>query len=507
MKKALPIIITVCLLMLSSCGVKADFTEVDEADEAGGINMEMDTELAERTGSEAEADSESYEDYIQELVELIFEDFEPLSIDTHSIKASDIPVIYDYVSDFSEGLAAVELEEKWGYIDKSGNVVFPIKLGHAMDFSEGLAAINVGGYAGYLGSGGGKWGFIDKTGNIVVPFKYDDVRSFSEGFAVVMLGGKFGFIDNTGHEIIPLIYDNAADFSEGLAPVNIGATGNWRDDGKWGFVDRKGKLVIPCTYDNVFQYHLQGGDGDRVGFRNGVAAVSTIVESQSGGYTHSKWGYINMAGKEITPFEYDYADHFENGTARVVFNTYPNSKVGHIDTTGNEVIPLGRYIQIGSFYEGLALATHGDSETGDTYKYGFIDNKGNIIIPFKYNRLGDFSEGMAAVSTGTFFDDGGYGTYEGKWGFIDKKGSVVVPLIYDYIGNFSEGLAAVCVGGEVGYHHPNIGSNGGKWGFIDKKGNVVVPLQFDDVSVFKEGMAAVRVGDKQTGKWGFITLN
>jgi WG containing repeat len=49
------------------------------------------------------------------------------------------------VSDFLEGLAAVKIDGKCGYADKTGQCVIPSQFDAASDFSEGLAvvAINV----------------------------------------------------------------------------------------------------------------------------------------------------------------------------------------------------------------------------------------------------------------------------------------------------------------------------------------------------------------------------
>ncbi|MEG1700059.1 MAG: WG repeat-containing protein, partial [Alistipes sp.] len=49
----------------------------------------------------------------------------------------------------------------------------------------------------------------------------------------------------------------------------------------------------------------------------------------------------------------------------------------------------------------------------------------------------------------------------GKRGFVDKNGTVVIPLKYDDVGNFREGLAGVRLNG--------------KYGYIDKNGTVVIP--------------------------------
>ena len=50
----------------------------------------------------------------------------------------------------------------------------------------------------------GKYGFVDAAGNEVIPVQYDYALSFLEGFARVEKNGKYGLINTTGHEVIPL---------------------------------------------------------------------------------------------------------------------------------------------------------------------------------------------------------------------------------------------------------------------------------------------------------------
>ena len=129
---------------------------------------------------------------------------------------------YDYVAEYSEGLAWVRLNGKFGFIDKSGTEVIPCKYNYAYSFSEGLAGVLLN----------GKYGFIDKMGTEVTPCKYDDAGSFHEGLAAVALNGKYGFIDKSGTEVIPCKYDDAYPFSEGRALVVL--------NGKLGTVDKSG---------------------------------------------------------------------------------------------------------------------------------------------------------------------------------------------------------------------------------------------------------------------------
>ena len=77
-------------------------------------------------------------------------------------------------------------DNKWGFCDKNKKIVIPLKYDAVYPFWEGLAAVNIGAesYEGGAVSGG-KWGFIDKTGKEVIPLKYDCVFSFVEDLAAV----------------------------------------------------------------------------------------------------------------------------------------------------------------------------------------------------------------------------------------------------------------------------------------------------------------------------------
>ena len=66
----------------------------------------------------------------------------------------------------------------------------PFIFQHASDFSEGLAAVKLN----------GKYGFIDKTGKEIIPLKYDFANCFSEGLALVRLNNKWFYIDKNGIE-------------------------------------------------------------------------------------------------------------------------------------------------------------------------------------------------------------------------------------------------------------------------------------------------------------------
>ncbi len=96
---------------------------------------------------------------------------------------------FHHASDFSEGLAAVEMNGKYGYIDASGKCVIPYKFESASSFSEGLAAVKFN----------GNYGYIDRNGASVIPYKFRGAEDFKDGFAQVLtMDGRNRFVDNTG---------------------------------------------------------------------------------------------------------------------------------------------------------------------------------------------------------------------------------------------------------------------------------------------------------------------
>ena len=103
---------------------------------------------------------------------------------------------------FSQNLWACERPVVYGYDDIDC-------------LSDGLARIERN----------GKYGFIDKAGKVVIPLNYDDTWYFTEGLAAVKQNGKYGFIDNTGKVVIPLKYDKADSFYNGVAGVLDRSTG------------------------------------------------------------------------------------------------------------------------------------------------------------------------------------------------------------------------------------------------------------------------------------------
>ena len=366
---------------------------------------------------------------------------------------------FNMIGDFHEGRAWFYKNEKYGFIDKIGNVIVPAKYDQVADFKEERAWVAYRNDEGRL-----KCGYIDLDGKEVVPIKYqvpfgegETPTDFSEGLAALPLrtdeydSPVYGYIDKMGNEVIPAKFSIAGDFKNGIALVDLEnyidktgkvLTGNelefqdkiviFSQDEKMGLRHLNGKVVVPCNYDVIQN------------FSDGMAAVCK-------GHL---WGYVDPLGTFIIPCSYHSSNYYDNGV---------------MDDWGE----YGAPDEANDFHEGLVMVMKNRMA-------GFLNKQGKTVIPFVYKRAKDFSEGLAAVKTSQ------------KWGFVDKEGNNVIPCQYDTVASFKEGLVAAVKNGKCGY--------------INASGQEVVPFIFDKPAEFEplhdfcEGLAVI----KKNGVYGYV---
>ena len=130
----------------------------------------------------------------------------------------------------------------------------------------------------------GKFGCIDSKGEMVIPVAYEQIGPFLEGLSLVHLDGKFGFVDRTGTTVIQPAYDSAGSFHEGLASVVM--------HGNYGFITTAGKIAVAAVYD--------AGDYTITNFENGLSLVSLIGKGSmvNGRDMPTIVGYIDTKGTQ-----------------------------------------------------------------------------------------------------------------------------------------------------------------------------------------------------------------
>ena len=144
----------------------------------------------------------------------------------------------------------------------------------------------------------------------------------------------------------------------------------------------------------------------------------------------------------------------------------------------NIIVP--QYYEARGYSEGLAAVKGKEG-------WGFVDVKGNVIIPFIYKKVRDFHEGRAAVKT------------EKGWGYIDKNNKLIISDKYFDAKDFNDGMAAVKVKSDTdehysdGYDEEKIARQGEmlSWIYINSEGEMAFDDFYSNVSTFHDGVACV----------------
>lgn len=265
----------------------------------------------------------------------------------------------------ADDLYPIRLDGIWGYMDRNGQVQIEPQYEQAGNFFSDLAAVRVDGL----------WGFINKSGQMIIKAQFDDAEPFSEGLSLVRLCDRYGYIDTSGRYLINPFYNQAQPFASGLAFVETRSEkylidrnetvmlrgfdkvkrfreglAPARREGRWGFIDNKGTWVIKAKFkaaeafsdgmalvkdrNNLYGWISKTGDYvikpkyEIMGENNSAFNLNRAAVMDK-----SRWGYINREGKLVIAAQYNWAEPFVNGLARV----YKDDRVYYIDPEGNLV--------------------------------------------------------------------------------------------------------------------------------------------------------------------------
>jgi hypothetical protein len=189
--------------------------------------------------------------------------------------------------------------------------------------------------------------------------------------------------------------------------------------------------------------------------------------------SNNKYYIVDSEGKKVSKKEIildsPKIEEFKDGLARIYYkrgwgiDSYYS--YNFIDIEGN-LLSSGGFVYAGDFHDGYAHVSNG------SFHY-FIDKNGDILEDLRFENAWDFHEGLARVQ---------YPDY--TYNFIDTKGNKLCKKNLKYAGDFHEGLATVEKGGYVT--------------FIDKNGNFIPYAGYDYISArdFHDGCAVVKMGHK-----------
>lgn len=343
----------------------------------------------------------------------------------------------------ARNLFPVQIDTKWGYVDRSGKLVIGAKYDGAGEFSEGLAFVGRchitegrdkakprgNTVAAPNGPGVCKWEIIDESGNVVAKLKKSPYINtfFSEGRAPFRgRRGLYGYMDKSGKAVIKPRFENASPFREGLAAVCLDAL-------RCGLIDRTGKYVVRPVY---------------MGTRPPSDGLAMVVTKEG------LMGYVDVSGELVIAPQFvgRCGSDFSEGLAPA---SYPDAEgCGFIDKLGHFVI-APQFEYTGEFSDGLAPVRVGG-------RVGYVNHEGVLVIEPQFCELHWFSEGLAVAATcgygpGDTEETTYYETF--RRGFIDKTGKFVIEPQRLGPERFRGGLALVRTADGFGY--------------IDREGNFV----------------------------------
>jgi len=359
--------------------------------------------------------------------------------------------IFDHCNNFCEELAAVEIDNKWGYINLNGDFVIEPQFKRAYNFKSGLAKIQ--------DTETGRYGFIDKLGRTIIGY-YDFLGDFSEGLVYAQNKDKdaFGFINESGEIELALKY-----------PVSGSSHQNAEELRNFTLQE------FECCSDYLVEkigFKMINGDfydATSLSFTKFYDGLCQFLEYTDEGV---KVGFYNKAGKIVVPAEFDFISRFCDGISLYSNgNNIFDCKSGVLKKSG-EKIEIGEFLWETSINYGIKgnliriRANKRDGKPNANGKYGFANKNGKIAISPRFDRVYDFYDGVINVETG-FLN-----------GFINESGEYIIPATYDKVSPFCEhGLCVVSKYKDY-YHLVD--------GIIDKNGVIVAPLDFEDINILSQ---------------------
>ncbi len=227
---------------------------------------------------------------------------------------------------------AYPLGTKYGLLASDG-VLAPGRYDEPARFSNGMAAVCCD----------DKWGYINTRFEEIIAPKFEKVRQFDGAGDCILarLDGKWGVIDRMGAWVLEPQFDGYTMRKDGYVQAE------WFADGQGAGPFSKGEISLSERLDRQVESALITPDGKLLpgrygfigGFSDGLARVShvSIKRVNSGeaaepvvGVSEVKWGYIDEEGNVVIEPRYESASFFANGRARVVLD----GKKLVIDKTG-----------------------------------------------------------------------------------------------------------------------------------------------------------------------------
>ena len=294
-----------------------------------------------------------------------------------------IKPMYDEASDFHEGLAVVSKNDSVFFINKQNVNAFNEFYTDAYVFRNNIAPVKTA----------NSWFFINRQGQIISK-AFDEINELCNGIYVVKVGDKYGALDHFAQRVIEPKFSKLGDFKNDFAYYIenglygfVSRSGNvhkaefdWISDfdelqiaiikqnNKYGLINNAGKIILDCHYDQIIK--TEGTD------------YALVI--------NNSYGFYTIKGCFISGLSFDYSKE-QNPifySKDKLYKLVKKGEQGIVDANGRWLINFGNYQDIG-------FANYGLIRVKQKNKYAYLDQKLNLIIPYKYMEAGDFMDSIA----------------------------------------------------------------------------------------------------------------
>jgi hypothetical protein len=398
-----------------------------------------------------------------------------------------------------------------GFVDrKSGVEVIPRRFEVVQPFSEGLAGVRIN----------GRYGFIDETGAVAIAPRFDEVGRFYQGLAEVLVEGKAGVIDRRGDIVVPPRFERAIPFTK---HVIIARNRPWWSDLPWlgtlsshlrpypnfdGFDGRFGLYSISAGWLTRQDFYLSQFEFETEG--RGLIWATTQDR-----YT-GPFGLLRADGTwQIEP-QYSHVQRLMDERAIVRIPNQgapwpPADLDGAVDPDGKVAVPFGSW-HLSYWANGLGLV-HESAPPRAGVKVGLIDKAGRILGGRLFDDVKRAEKGEVSQVL-----------LDGKWVGLDREGRIVAnPEDGAVLAECPTGVRLVKQSGmvqvlgpdgqptvpflldnlpvELDCSQPLLVKSGSRYGYVGADGRLLGdPPFFDSSHAFAAGYGVVQ----RDGKWGII---
>ena len=421
-----------------------------------------------------------------------------------------IPKRYEYAKPFRNGLAAVRIDGRWGYIDRSGDLVIQPIYTEAASFYGELAEVRVNEAAG----------IIDRRGRMIISRQFKRIIPFARDvFIAVPLGssarsdGLFGLdtepaklsgIEGAGlyHRqrgwlTAPDLQFMAFDPARGL--IWAGRRNEDHED-VWGLMRADGSWQVTPRYS-----HVQWLAGGRAIVRSLPDRTAPAAERQASVLS----GAVDGNGKLVVPMERRWLGYWRAGYGLADRTGRASGLENPTGEPSAGIVNLDGTLLAGRYFDAVDISEEGllpRGRLGDVW-YS-IDRSGRLLPDqLEGTMLLECPDGPTFVRRGARVEVRGpngrsAGTYEpghlqqrecpgpfslkraGRWFIVMPDGRVLGgERGFDNQYGFAGDSAAVQLDG--------------KWGIIDRLGRFTVSPRFDRLSSTGTGVFRVEGADPQ----------